>query len=209
MLMDRYGGRRPWFKGICYAIAYRLGGFRDYRNIDWSRVQRLVIACSGNICRSPYAELRARELGMAAISFGLMTSPGARADAAAMRNAAERGVNLLSHRSRSLDTISLRRTDLLIAMEPGQAARLCRFARVAAAQVTLQGLWASPPRPYVPDPFGRADACFQYSYALIDSSLEHMNLLIRKPFAPDTKVAAGKGTGGTEMTSAGSDGSIG
>ncbi len=181
MLIARYGGKRPLVRGAYCMLAYRLGAFRTYRNIDWSRVERLVIACSGNICRSPYAELRAHKLGIAAVSFGLRALPGTRADAAAVTNAAKRGVDLNPHRCRSLDTVILRSSDLLVAMEPGQAQRLKTFASAAAAQLTLQGLWASTPRPYVPDPYGHGDACFQYSYALIDSSLQRMRLMIRGP----------------------------
>lgn len=184
MLIARYGGRRPLLRGARYWLAYRIGAFRAYLDIDWSRVQRLVITCHGNICRSPYAERRARQLGLPAISFGLCASPGARADGAAVRNAAWRGVDLSPHQSHSVDTITLRADDLLVAMEPGQAKRLRRLARGAGAQLTLQGLWASAPRPYVPDPYGRGDACFQHCYAVIDSSLDRMKLLIRGPAQP-------------------------
>jgi protein-tyrosine phosphatase len=179
MLIARYGGKRPLLRGAYCLLAYRLGAFGAYLDIDWSRVHRLVIACHGNICRSPYAESRACQLGLPATSFGLRASPGARADAAAVRNAAQRGTDLTLHRSRSVDTITLRASDLLVAMEPGQAGRLLRLTRGAGAQLTLQGLWASAPRPYVPDPYGRGDVCFQHSYALIDSSLDCMKLMIR------------------------------
>ncbi len=187
MLIARYGGKRPLLRGAYCMLAYRLGAFRAYRNIDWSRVERLVIACSGNICRSPYAESRARQLGLPAISFGLRASAGAPADAAAMRNAAQRGTDLTPHRSRSVDSIVLRTTDLFVAMEPGQAQRLSQLARALGAQLTLQGLWASVPRPYVPDPYGHRDVCFQHSYALIDSSLECMKVMIRGPEASEDK----------------------
>lgn len=184
MLIARYGGKRPLLRSAFYLLAYRLGAFRAYVDIDWSRVQRLVIACHGNICRSPYAESRARQLGFVAVSFGLRALPGARADSAAVTNAAKRGVDLIPHRSRSLDTITLGSSDLLVAMEPRQAQRLCRFARAASAQLTLQGLWASTPRPCVPDPYGQDDVCFQHGYALIDSSLQYMKSMIRGPHAP-------------------------
>lgn len=179
MLTARYGGRRPLLRAAYYRLAYRLGVFRVYLDIDWSRVRRLVIACHGNICRSPYAEVRARQLGLSATSFGLRAATGARADAAAVSNAAARGVDLSVHRSRTVDAIVLGAGDLLIAMEPRQAKRLTRFARNTAGQLTLQGLWAATPNPYVPDPYGRDDACFQHSYALIDSSLERMTALLR------------------------------
>lgn len=181
MLIARYGGRRPLLRGAYYLFAYRLGAFRDCLDIDWSRVRRLVIACHGNICRSPYAEWRARQLGLAATSFGLHASPGAGANPAALRNAALRGTDLGRHRSRSIDAINLHHSDLFVVMEPRQVERVSRVAHAIGAQVTLQGLWASVPRPYVPDPYGHDDVCFQHSYALIDSSLERMKLLMRGP----------------------------
>jgi protein-tyrosine phosphatase len=185
MLTARHGGKRPLLKGALYTAAYRLGAFRPYLHVDWARVQRLVIACSGNICRSPYAELRARQLGLAAVSFGLRSRTGSQADPAAVANAARRGVDLTLHRSRSLDTMMLRSSDLLVAMEPSQAQRLTAFAGAAAAQLTLQGLWSSAARPYVPDPYGKDDDCFQYSYALIDSSLQRMRTMIHGPHVGD------------------------
>lgn len=174
----RLGGKRAFMRSAYCLVAYRLGAFRSYLDVDWSQVERLVIACHGNICRSPYAEFRARRLGLAAISFGLHASSGAPADPVAIRNAARRGADLTGHRSRSIDAVSLRAGDLLIAMEPRQAARLRGLASGTRAQLTLQGLWAAYPRPYIPDPYGREDACFQHSYALIDSSLDRLRSLI-------------------------------
>ncbi len=190
MLIARYGGKRPLVCGVYYLLSYRLGAFRAYLSVDWSRVRRLVIVCHGNICRSPYAESRARQLGLTATSFGLHASSGARADVAAVRNAAQRGTDISAHRSRSVDTITLHTSDLLVAMEPRHAERLSRLAPAIGTQLTLQGLWASAPRPYVPDPYGRSDVCFQHSYALIDSSLECMKLMLQ---GPDTEQRGGAG----------------
>lgn len=180
MLIARCGAR-PWMRTAYHLLAYRLGAFSAYLDIDWRRVNRLVIVCHGNICRSPYAELRARQLGLAAISFGLRASPGACADTAALRNAARRGTDMAAHRSRSIDGIAVYPSDLFVAMELRHAKRLSRFAQEVGAQLTLQGIWAATPRPYVPDPYGCTDLCFQYSYALIDSSLERMKRMIRGP----------------------------
>src|SRR5437588_1134030 len=47
------------------------GRHRQFKQIRWDRVARVVFVCHGNICRSPYAEGRAVSFGLPAASFGL------------------------------------------------------------------------------------------------------------------------------------------
>src|SRR5262245_52514417 len=90
----RYGTRRTWFQHHLCSILHRTGWFRSLERIDWGRVERLIFICKGNICRSPYAEARARGLGLTVASFGLEATPGQPPDATACRLARRRGVPL-------------------------------------------------------------------------------------------------------------------
>lgn len=164
-----------------------------YATVDWSRVRRLVLVCTGNICRSPYAEVRARHLGLPAVSFGLAAAPGAPADPSAISNAAKRGVDLTSHRSRARDDVELCAHDLLVGMEPRQLPPLIQLQQRTGAQLTLQGLWAPRRISYVPDPHCLSNACFHYSYTLIDTSLARIAVLMQeaKAVAPVTTEAGG------------------
>jgi protein-tyrosine-phosphatase len=168
-LEQRYGGRRQLLTHVAAGIRLRAGGWRAEQNVNWSTVRRVVFICSGNICRSPYAAERARLLGIESASCGLAASMGAGADPVAARNAAKRHVDLSSHRSRPYDGFDVMDGDLLVMFEPNQVTTL--NGRSAGAQVTLHGLWALRPQPYIADPYGRSDSYFQHCFTLIDQGV--------------------------------------
>ena len=170
----QYGGAKPWLRHQLALAGWRLGSYRSYQAVDWSRVQRLVFVCKGNICRSPYTEIRARRLGLAAISMGLDTRPQSPADPQAIRAAARKGVDLAAHRSALFDSSVLGPADLLVGFEPWHALAMLAGAAASGAQVTLAGLWAQPMRPDVGDPHGRSDAYFAVCYEVLDSAVETM-----------------------------------
>ena len=80
----------------------------------------MVFACSGNICRSPYAEAKAHSLGVNASSFGLTADGSSPADPMALTVGRARGINLTGHRSRSPEEVSLGPRDLVVAPEARQ-----------------------------------------------------------------------------------------
>jgi protein-tyrosine phosphatase len=168
----RYGGGRAWYRLQLARLLRRCGGLRRFERVDWRRVDRLVFVCSGNICRSPYAEARARGYGLAALSCGMRVEQTAPADPVATLVAGQRGLDLGPHRSRPVQRVQLRAGDLLVAMEPDQAQALEPVATPAGAQVTLLGLWARRPRPYVADPFGLDERYFRTCFEVIDSAVE-------------------------------------
>jgi protein-tyrosine phosphatase len=150
------------------------GGFRAERTISWGEVRRLVFVCRGNICRSAYAEARARELGLRSASFGLKTSTGGPANEVAMRVAATRHVELSRHRTTDVGDFRLEDGDLLLAMEPRHLNWLRQsFAGSAVSpQVSLLGLWSRPRRPHLHDPHGLSTAYFATCFDFIDSAIE-------------------------------------
>ena len=147
------------------------GGLAAYKGVRWEIVQRLVFVCWGNICRSPYAEYRARSLGLSAVSFGLSTSTGARADAIASRVAARRGVDMASHRTCDAGDFEIRAGDLLFAMEPRQAKQMIKRFAAVQCQFTLLGLWSKPRRVHIHDPHQLSEAYFDRCYSVIDTAL--------------------------------------
>ena len=169
-----YGGSQAWLRHQLALVSWRLGFFRRYANVDWSRVQRLVFVCKGNICRSPYAEARARSLGLDSISMGLDTRPESLADPQAIRAAALNGLNLVAHRSTLFDSSVLGPSDLLIGFEPWHAQAMLTGAAACGAQVTLAGLWSKPLRPDIGDPHGRTPEYFAVCYGVLDSAVQTM-----------------------------------
>ncbi len=127
---------------------HRWGGSHRYRSVAWSSVQRLVFLCGDNTYVGPYAERRARALGLGSISFGLRATAGAGVPAAAMAAASERGVGLAGHRARLLAADAIQPGDLLIGFTPAHcahaAALLARGERVQVALLAL-GTRASGP----------------------------------------------------------------
>lgn len=175
----RFGRRRGWALHHAWDVARRLGVFRSLKAIDWSRVRRFVFVCRGNICRSAYAEQRARAMNLPALSFGLQARAGREADATAIQVARAREIDLGSHRARSLSEFFPQSGDLLVAMEPGQLFPLVSIARSQRAQVTLLGLWCSPARPYLQDPYGLNVNYFRTCFGFIDDAIENMGRRMR------------------------------
>jgi protein-tyrosine phosphatase len=167
---ERYGGRRAYLHHLAARALSLTGTYRALTQIDWEAIDRLVFVCKGNICRSPYGAARARLLGFDAVSFGLEAIDGALADPNAARNAQRRQVDLSDHRSLRLEKSRLRSNDLLLAFEPRQL-RAVQERCGRGPALTLAGLWVSPVRPYVSDPYGRSDTCFQECFAVIDASV--------------------------------------
>ena len=153
----------------------------DDDRVDWKRVKRLVFVCKGNICRSPYAEQRARAVGLESISCGIEAAPGAEADGRALRNASIRGIDLSSHRSRRLDQVRMYSTDLIVYMEAGQRAAVIGYANSVGLQHTLAGLWSSAPEvaKTIIDPFGRDDVTFQSVFERLDNVVRHLASTMR------------------------------
>ena len=164
---------------------YSDGAYREIGGVSWSRVERLVFACKGNICRSAYASAKARSLGVSACSFGLHAVDGAPADPAAIRNAAARLLDLTAHRSTQATTCKMTATDLVVVFEPSQIIEARRYGE-PGTQFTLLGLWSRPVRPWIQDPYGRSDRYFQRCFSVIDAAVLE--------FANRTNHGLGRGT---------------
>lgn len=169
-----FGGKRGYLEHVRARALCALGAYSAVREIEWGSVRRLVFACKGNICRSPYACARARLLGLPAVSFGLEAAVGAPADPAAFRNAKARAVDLSAHRSASRESSGIMDNDLIVVFEPRQLTELRRWAAGRMPSVTLLGIWAQPFYPHIQDPYGRSDRYFQQCFSIIDSMVAEL-----------------------------------
>lgn len=170
--VELFGGRRAYVMHLYARMRCTIGSYRSIESIKWNAVSRLVFVCHGNICRSPYACARVRELGVRSASFGFETSDGASADQSALRNARLRGIDLSDHRSIRLRPSLLEPGDLVVVFEPQQRPKVCGQSIAGLAGVTLMGIWASPIYPYIHDPFGQSDRYFQACYSTIDRNVK-------------------------------------
>ena len=175
---DSFVGPRHLLTHYLSRLWDKLGGYRALRNIDWTQVTRLVFVSQDNICRGPYAEVYAQSVGLAAVSFGLTTKRGTPASPQAIENAAACDIDLGPLRSQREEDIDIGPGDLLIGMELWQVALLQRIAKKKRAQVTLLGLWDSPPHLYIHDPSGHGAVYFQACFSVIEASVDAMTKYI-------------------------------
>lgn len=175
----RHGGARNFARGCAYRVMGTLGLFRSLRKLDWSRINRLVFVCEGNICRSPFAEALSSDLGVRSASCGIKASGNAPAHPTARCTAKARGIDIDEHVSRNVTEIELAPTDLLVGFDPAHKSAIERLARVAQCQFTLLGLWLRPKRPLIADPFGRERSCFDHVFELIDEGTRALTANMR------------------------------
>ena len=137
---------------------------------------RVLFVCHGNICRSPYAEkvLEREARGrLGAVSAGLM-GPDRPAPEAALRVAAERGVDLEEHRSRLVSDDLLRSAALVVVMDPYQA-RALRDRHGFRQSLVLGDLDPEPVRRRpIRDPIFRPPEFFREVYGRIDRCVAAM-----------------------------------
>ncbi|GJL64999.1 MAG: hypothetical protein NPIRA04_36530 [Nitrospirales bacterium] len=171
-----YGGKKAFLRNIFFSAKAMLGGYSAYRRINWLTVSRVIFVCHGNICRSPYAEFKYRDLGGHTISAGLQAKSGNPANSSAQVAAASRGIQLDAHRSQNIQEVSLHSGDLLVAFEPDHANSLYdQYFKENDIQVTLLGLWSPQSwAVYFHDPYGLSNAYFERCFHRIDLALAKM-----------------------------------
>ncbi len=165
----RFGSRRGFIRHIRYSVLHKLGRYQPYMAIDWRSIDRLVFVCKGNICRSAFAEVVAKKEGFSAVSCGIDTIENAPANENAIRVAQEMGYSLIQHRTTPIQSLTLTKSDLLVAMEPLQATFLAKYLG-RQYPCTLLGLWATPALPYVHDPYGGGEEYFRSCFGVIKMS---------------------------------------
>lgn len=152
-----------------HKLKYHLGSYRKWSAPHSESHQRLVFVCTGNICRSPFAEFVARNYGIEAVSVGTDTRGGDDANSDAVKAARRFGLDLSDHRSTRLQDFSALDGDHFVCMEPKHAELVSRF--IPRADVSLMGLWLPERRPFLPDPYGKSMAYFERCFSWIDRAI--------------------------------------
>ena len=142
---------------------------------------RILVVCTGNICRSPSAEgvfrgmAAARGMGGAIAFESAGTSDwhvGEPRTDLAVIEAARRGHDLSDLRARQVDPADLDRFDLILGMDAGHVAKLGRMADAASpggrAEIALFLAATAEPHRDVPDPYGLGEAAYRHSLDLIE-----------------------------------------
>ena len=136
--------------------------------------RRLMLVCTGNICRSPMAERFLRERLKNAGQFtvesaGIGALEGKPADDNAVLVMQERGLDLGGHRGRQLDLDLARGFDLLLVMEDSQQRWIEQRMPVLRGRVKRLGHWLNVE---VPDPYGLPVEAFREARDLIEKAVD-------------------------------------
>lgn len=161
---------------------------------------RVIILCTGNICRSPYAEHKLRAVltreGIQDIpvqSYGLAAAESRPCPEATLELGRAAGLDLTAHRARQLTSQALEAHDQVLVMEVEHIRRLKDLAPTFPdAQIQrLTDFCPGPRRPdEVPDPhrterWGHALTC-----SLIDSCVEGFVLALKQALRESSISAA-------------------
>jgi protein-tyrosine phosphatase len=131
-----------------------------------TKLYRILVVCTGNVCRSPMGEgflnLLAAEAGLDHVvveSAGTHAPEGSPPTSLAKQAAAELGADIRGHRAAYLDRSMVKEADLILVMEPEHLEFiLSRWPEDALDKVKLIRSY-HPDRPSaeeVPDPIGAA-----------------------------------------------------
>ena len=137
--------------------------------------RRVLILCTGNICRSPMAEaiLRARLTALKpdalVESAGIGAPVGKPADPVAVDLMAARGLDISEHRARQISGDMIREFPLLIVMEAMQQEYIEKRWPLSRGRVHTLGRWGGFE---IPDPYRGDYADFEKALVLIDRGID-------------------------------------
>jgi len=149
---------------------------------------RILVICTGNICRSPMAEVLLRQrvekeglTGWDVESVGTWTVDGERASRYAIQLMAERGLDLISHRSRRVNRHIMEQADLVLVMTQNHAEALRLEFPDLRDKVYMLSEMRNGYRHDIDDPYGgplaEYRACATILLDLIDVGFERIRSL--------------------------------
>jgi len=156
---------------------------------------RVLTVCTGNICRSPSAEVMLRDaLAAAGLSALVEVDSAGTADyhigeppsEPATRVGARRGYDLTALRARRITPADFHDFDLILAMDHGHLSRLAAL-QPAGSKAEVRLFLALSPRAgvEVPDPYYGDDSDYQAMFDLLEAAtpawVAHLRDTLRKP----------------------------
>jgi protein-tyrosine phosphatase len=149
------------------------------RVCELGRPNRILVVCTGNIFRSPYAAELLRTVlertgspNIQVESAGFI-DPGRPADGLGLSHALLRGIDISQHRSRLVLAEDAVRFDVILAMTRHHRNELIRRFAFPHQRIFLLGDFDGddPPEREIPDPFGVTADVFQKIFEQIDRSV--------------------------------------
>lgn len=137
--------------------------------------QRILIVCTGNICRSPVAEAMLRRALPAKqiASAGLGALVGQGVDPTARQLAEADGLDVSAHQARQLNVEMLQQHELILVMSEGQRRAVAELAPEALGKTLLLGKWLDGGQGReIPDPYRKSDEVFRHVHQLLETATE-------------------------------------
>lgn len=134
-------------------------------------IQRVLVVCIGNICRSPMAEGMIRHMvpSVQTSSAGLSALVGYGADPIAVQLMNEVGVDISAHRARMLTDEIVREADLILVMDEQQKQQLAaQYPYVRGKVFKL----AEADRLDIPDPYRQDPEVFRAVFSMIENGVK-------------------------------------
>lgn len=121
------------------------------------QIERLLLVCTGNTCRSPMAEALCRHYlpNIETLSAGVGAVPGLPASIGAIEAMQRRGLNLDHHRSRALSSYLLADADLVLCMSQSHKDVILQaLPEECGGKVFTLAEYVDEPGQEIADPFG-------------------------------------------------------
>jgi protein-tyrosine phosphatase len=139
-------------------------------------LKSVLVVCSGNICRSPYAEnlLRKSLPDLNVTSAGLIVNlsglAGKPANSTAVQVAAESGVDLRNHKAKQLTQELVDEYDVILVMDREQLETLCSNFLCADYKAFLFSQWIGAGD--IEDPYKKSALTFRLVFNEIDDAAQ-------------------------------------
>ncbi|MCK5552807.1 MAG: low molecular weight phosphotyrosine protein phosphatase [Deltaproteobacteria bacterium] len=140
-------------------------------------IERVLVVCTGNICRSPMAEglmiERLRQEGKpspSVLSAGIFATPENLPDPFAVQVAGEEGIDISGHRARVVNNGNLSWADIVLVMEAGQREFISMEFPRHSAKVVLLGNFGSQGGE-IADPYGASLEAYRACFGEIREAL--------------------------------------
>lgn len=137
--------------------------------------ERILVVCTGNICRSPVGEFLLRSTLNAASrkadvrSAGVGALAGDPAHDTAIAMMASRGLDLSAHRAQQATPELCRWAQLVLVMESHHREALTQIDATVRGKTFLLGHWS---KQEIPDPYKRNQQAWDEAVALIDAGVD-------------------------------------
>jgi protein-tyrosine phosphatase len=133
---------------------------------------RVLVLCTGNICRSPYAaaKLQAAFPAKTVVSAGLGALEGEGADPQGLALAKERGLDLSAHVAQQVDRRLVNSSDLIMVMDDGHLKRLFAKYPEARGKTFKLARWLGDKS--IGDPYQKSNEFFSIVFDEIDKAVD-------------------------------------